>query len=59
MLSDQATVQGKDNQRQYVYTLHSGTTMNEEERDTFRFDIALCLLVGIVIAFYLLNILFK
>jgi hypothetical protein len=33
--------------------------MNEEERDTFRFDLALCLLVGIVIAFYILNILFK
>lgn len=33
--------------------------MNEEERDTFRFDLALCLLVGIVIAFYLINIIFK
>jgi len=33
--------------------------MNEEERDTFRFDLALALLVGIVAAFYILNILFK
>ena len=59
MFSDSGSVQVEGNEGRYVHIIHGVYDMNEEERDTFRFDLALCLLVGIVIAFCLINIIFK
>jgi hypothetical protein len=59
VLSSSCAIQVEGNEGRYVHIIHGVYDMNEEERDTFRFDLALCLLVGIVIAFCLINIIFK
>jgi hypothetical protein len=58
VLSSSGAVQIEGNEGGYVYTVYSGYTMNDS-RNEFRLDLALALLVGMIVAFYLITIIFK
>ena len=58
MLSDSGAVQVESGEGGYVYAVYSGYTMNDS-RNEFRLDLALALLVGMIVAFYLITIIFK
>ena len=58
MFSSSGTVQVESGEGGYVHAVYSGYTMNDS-RNEFRLDLALALLLGMIIAFYLITIIFK
>jgi len=58
VLSSSGAVQVEGGEGGYVYAVYSGNAMNDS-RNEFRLDLALALLLGMIIAFYLITIIFK
>lgn len=61
MLSDSCTVQVEGGEGGVIHIIHGVYYMNNhhDNRNNFRLDLSLALLVGMLIVFYLISIFFK